>query len=54
MDWSKILKSTVIGSLALIGSAAMAENDEVTSKIIGAEGNTIGSVTLQQLSLIHI
>ena len=48
MDWSKIIKCSVFGSLALIGSVAMAENDEVTSKIIGAEGNTIGSVKLQQ------
>ncbi len=48
MDWSKIVKTTVFGSLVLMGTAATAQNDEVTSEIIGAEGKAIGSVTLQQ------
>ena len=48
MNWSTILKTTVFGSLVLMGSAAIAEKDEITSKIIGAEGNTIGAVKLQQ------
>ena len=48
MNWSTILKTTVFGSLVLMGSAAIAEKDEVTSKIIGADGNTIGAVKLQQ------
>ncbi len=48
MTWSTIIKTAVFGSLVLIGSAAMAEKDAVTSNIIGAKGDTIGTVKLQQ------
>lgn len=48
MNWSKIVKTTAVGSIVLMTSAVMAANDDVTSKIIGAEGDAIGSVTLQQ------
>lgn len=48
MCWTNILRTTLFGSLVLLGSAAMADNDEVTSNIVGAEGDTIGAVKLQQ------